>query len=414
MVIQRFRPYFSGQGVQLESLCQALARQGVTSTIVTARRAVGGPTEGRDTPALEDADGYRVVRLRCDVPGLAFTGRATRWWTPIFGFRTERALRRLAPDIDLIHVHGLTDGLFGAWRAARRHDQPILFEMTLLGTDDPVAVSEKRQLFQHWRESIYRRCDGYVAMSEALARRYRESGLPEERLRVIAQGVDTRRYAPADDRAESRRQLGIPGDGPLVAFVGSLIERKGIDVLLAAWERIHAAEPTARLLLVGKDRFPDDPAAERALDTASARLSAGARERVVRTGLTPDPSAHLRAADVFVFPSRREGFGSVIIEAMACALPCVVADLPGITDTIFAEAAGLAAEVTPGCDGFVVPQAAPAALADRALALIRSPELRRAVGARARARALSEFDLDRIAAAYVEWYHACLAMPRAR
>jgi glycosyltransferase involved in cell wall biosynthesis len=362
-----------------------------------------GPVEGRTAPAEERLDGYRVVRLRSDVPGLPFTGRRTRWWTPIFGLRTERALSQLAAEIDLVHVHGLTDGLYGAWRFARREARPILLEMTLLGTDDPIAFGAKANLGQRWRERIYRSCDGYVAMSEALARRYREAGLDEDRLRVIPQGVDTRRFAPGGDRVALRRALDLPVDGPLCVFVGSLIERKGIDVLLTAWARIAAGEPEARLVLVGKDRFPDDPAATAFLERAWNAVPPAARERIVRAGLRDDVSTYLRAADVFLFPSRREGFGTVIIEAMACALPCVVADLPGITDGIFAA---------DGRDGFVVAQDAPEALAERALALLRSAELREAVGEAARTRAVDAFDIDGIAARYVDWYQACLARPR--
>lgn len=407
MVIQRFRPYFSGQGVQVEALCGALARAGVESTIVTARRVAGGPPEGATAAGYERHDGYEVARLRCDVPGLPFTGRRTRWWTPVFGVRTERWLARHTGAIDLVHVHGLTDGLYGAWRFARRAGAPIVLEMTLLGTDDPVAFAANPNTFQAWRERIYRGCDGYVAMSEALARRYRESGLDPERLTVIPQGVDTRRFAPAaaSERAALRARLGLAGagDGPVCVFVGSLIERKGIDVLLAAWARIAAAQPAARLLVVGKDSFGDDPAAAAFLERALGSLTADARARVLRAGLRDDVAPYLRAADLFLFPSRREGFGTVMIEAMACGLACVVAELPGITDTIFAA---------DGRQGLVIAQDAAEALAARTLELLAAPARRAAIGAAARERAVAGFDIDTIAARYVAWYRSILARPR--
>ncbi len=405
MVIQRFRPYFSGQGVQVQALCEALARRGVESTIVTARRVTGGPPAGASAPAHERGDGYAVARLRCDLPCLPFTGARTRWWTPVFGLRTERWLAARVGALDLVHVHGLTDGLYGAWRFARRARVPIVLEMTLLGTDDPVAFAAHPHAFQRWRERIYRGCDGYVAMSEALAGRYRESGLDPDRLRVIPQGVDTRRFAPAAavERAALRARLGLAGDGPLCVFVGSLIERKGIDVLLAAWARIATRQPGARLVLVGKDVSGDDPVAAAFLERALGALGEEARARVVRVGLRDDVAPYLRAADLFLFPSRREGFGTVMIEAMACGLACVVAELPGITDTIFAG---------DGSQGFVVAQEAPDELAGRALTLLGSTELRRALGAAARERAVAAFDIDAIAARYVEWYRWLIAHPR--
>ncbi len=184
----------------------------------------------------------------------------------------------------------------------------------------------------------------------------------------------------------------------MLVFLGSLIERKGIDVLLSAWERIHRANPAASLWLVGRDRFEDDPAAERFLEGCLALLSASARARVRRFGVRDDPERWLRAADVFLFPSRREGFGTAIIEAMACALPCVVAELRGITDYIFSRAPDRVES------GVVVPQADAAALAEAALALLADPARAAAVGTAARERACERFAIGRIAEEYLGWY----------
>jgi len=415
MVIQRFRPYFSGQGVQVEGLCRALARRGVDCTVITARRVADGPVEGRSAPAREQADDYSVRRLRCDVPGFPFTARDTRWWTPVFGLRTYGALLGLRGAVDVIHVHGLTDGLYGAWRFARRARLPIVLELTLAGTDDPLAMRANPQRFQRWRRSMYDRCDGYVAMSAALASRYREAGLPIERLRVIPQGVDTVRFAPGDRRA-ARATLGLDGSsGPVAVFTGSLIERKGIDLLMRAWARIHAELPDARLLLVGKNRFPGEPEVEGALDAAFRALPEPAKASVLAVGLVPDVERYLQAADVFLFPSRREGFGTAIIEAMACGLPCVIGELPGISDFILERGAAQvsAAGGAPPPDGFVVPQESVERLSSVTLELLRSPALRASVGEAARARAATAFDMEQIAASYVAWYGMCRAAAQA-
>ena len=120
-----------------------------------------------------------------------------------------------------------------------------------------------------------------------------------------------------------------------------------------------------------------------------------------------DAERFLQAADVFLFPSRREGFGTAIIEAMACGLPCVVAELPGITDFIFPKPPD-------GAGGVVVPQEDPAALADAALALLAVPERARALGAAARARAAERFGIDAVAEQYLSLYAALLGPGRGR
>jgi glycosyltransferase involved in cell wall biosynthesis len=138
-------------------------------------------------------------------------------------------------------------------------------------------------------------------------------------------------------------------------------------------------------------------------------LSPSALTRVRRLGVRDDAERFLQIADVFLFPSRREGFGTAIIEAMASGVPCVVAALPGITDYIFAAAVerpSAARGAVP--DGLVVPQEDPGALAEAALELLSGPERAAAIGAAGRARVREQFDIERIAEQYLSWYAALL------
>lgn len=388
MVIQRFRPWFSGQGVQVEELARALARRGVESAILTAARAAA--------PATERHRGYRIERLRCDAKPLGSDPSKSRLFSPLFAARVCARLLRL--PIDLVHVHAATDALYAAWLVARLRRIPIVFEMTLLGEDDPLAMAAKTNAFARLRKRIYARSDAYVAISPALASAYEAAGLPRERLWLIPQGVDVARFVPVADRARARGAIGVPADGPLLAFVGSLIERKGVDVLLTAWDEVQRRRPDARLLLVGRRDFSDDPPAREFLDRQLERIRPDARRRIHFAGEVEDTERWLAAADAFVFPSRREGFGTVIVEAMAAGLPCVVAELPGITDFIFA-----------GAEAVVVSGGDAPGLAAATLALLDDPPRAAALGRAARARAVAAFAFDRIAAAYLELYSELVA-----
>lgn len=405
MVIQRFRPQFSGQGVQVEELSKMLARRGVDVTVATAAR-------DKDSLLEEHMDGYRIHRVRCELPGSDSSAIRRRLWPPVFALQTAAYLWKRRREIDLVHVHGVNDALYASWAIGRLCTLPVLFEMTLMGADDPETVRRSRNLFSGLRYAVYRRCDGYVAISPTLARAYLEAGLPAERLVTIPQGVDLDRYAPVDDRGNPRASLGLPLEGPLLVFLGSLVERKGIDVLLAAWERIHAAEPRAHLVLVGRDRFPEDAAAQEFFERYWTSLPATAAANVRRVGVRDDAQRFLQAADVFLFPSRREGFGTAIIEAMACGLPCVVAELSGITDFIFVSAARSASAVSDRVpDGIVIPQDSPAALAEAALHLLAASEHAAKIGLAARTRARERFGLDRIADEYLACYGNLLHVP---
>ncbi len=394
MVIQRFRPYFSGQAVQLEELSAALARRGVDVTIVTAVR-------GSDAPPDESTRGYRVRRLRSDLLG----GPLARWgYGPTFAVRAGLDLRSRRGEIDLVHVHGVNDALYTSWALARSASLPIVLELTLTGADDPRAVRESKARFAARRLAVYGAMDGYVAISPQLESALRSGCEPRVPVTTISQGVDPERFAPPSSPAEGRVRAGV-AEAPVCVLLGTLVERKGIDLLLAAWTTIADRVPAARLLLVGKDRFPEDPAAERFLEQALAAVPAAARERIVRTGVRENPEQLLGAADVFLFPSRREGFGTAIIEAMACGVPCVVADLPGITDFVFGSPigpGGLSTEVP--ADGVVVPQEDAGALASAAVALLADPRRARTIGAAARARVLDRFAIEAVAAQYLAFY----------
>ncbi len=387
MVIQRLRPLFAGQGVQVEVLCRELARRGVRATIVTAGQ---GPN-----PPWEDIDGYRVRRLRADIPLLSRYLRPGRLRSEIFGLRMLSWLLLHGLRSQVIHVHAQTDALYTAWFMARILRRPLIFEMTLMGADDATTFANNSNRLAGIRNAVFRRCDGFVAISPALARAYERAGLPPDKLRLIPQAVDLAEFHPPEDVAAVRHRLGLPDDGPVVAFVGSLIERKGIDVLAKAWKRVHDLHPNATLLLIGADRFDDDPAAAAFLDDHLARLPESARSRVVRLGLRDDVAECLRAADVFAFPSRREGFGTVMIEAMATGLPCVVAELPDITDFIFDSEEE---------SGVVVRQDDAQALGDAVSALLSDRRRAEAIGTAARQRAEDRFSVQRIADDYLAFY----------
>ena len=394
MIIQRFRPEFSGQGIQMEQLCQALARRGIESTVLAATR--GHPS------SWEACDGYRIRRLRADLlPGSA---RNSHLWMPTFGARVLFALLGL-PRPDVVHVHGLHDGLYGAYVFCRWSGVPLVLEMTLMGVDDPATALASRHVFYRARHGAYRGADAYVAMSRAFLPPYASAGMPPDRLHIIPQGVDTRRFRPlaTDERSQVRAEIGCEPAAPVIVFVGSLIERKGIDVLLAAWAIVHERRPDARLVLVGRDAFEPASDERRFLDAQLSRLPPAARDAIRRVGLRDDPERLLGAGDVFAFPSRREGFGSVIIEAMACGVPSVVARLDGITDMIFSAPIESSSEGLG--DGVVVPQDDSLALAGALLDLFNRPEHAARVAGAGLERARTSFSLDEVVApAYARLY----------
>jgi glycosyltransferase involved in cell wall biosynthesis len=226
-----------------------------------------------------------------------------------------------------------------------------------------------------------------VAAEDEADRVVRRYGVPPAKVARIPNPLDpaTVPLVPPD---EARRALGLPPDAPVVVWVGRVdMDTKGIDILVDAWERVRGASggPPATLLLLGTG--PDAPwlheeLRRRGLDDVRWRDEYVLDRSVVGT--------HLSAGDVFVLPSRREGFPVAPVEAMAAGLPVVACDAPGVR-----------AVVGEGRDaaGVVVPRDDPAAVAAALCRYLGDPELAKAVGAAARRRVETTFSLEAVGAA---------------
>lgn len=200
-------------------------------------------------------------------------------------------------------------------------------------------------------------------------------------------GVDLQRFKPGlAVRAAVRNELGVAEDAVLFLYVGRLNRDKGIPELLGAFAINRAKYPQTRLLIVG----PDEESMERLISPGSG---------ILRAGYTDQPERYMAAADVFVLPSHREGFGSTVIEAAACGLPAVASRIYGLTDAVVDGETGLLHE-----RGSVESLAA-------ALAKLSSdPELRRRMGEAARARATKDFAMKDVTRRTLDFYRQALSL----
>jgi glycosyltransferase involved in cell wall biosynthesis len=156
-------------------------------------------------------------------------------------------------------------------------------------------------------------------------------GLADGAVSVIANPIDTEEWKP-QDRKQARAQMGISEDAAVACWHGRIdIRRKGLDILVRAWSQVCEERPEAdlRLLLCGGGAGD-----ERLRELIEA---AGLRGVHWHEGYTTDRAIvrrQLAASDVFVFPSRHEGFAVAPMEAMACGRAVVACDAPGVADLL--------------------------------------------------------------------------------
>jgi glycosyltransferase involved in cell wall biosynthesis len=210
----------------------------------------------------------------------------------------------------------------------------------------------------------------------AVATRHR---LPPGAVTAVSNPIDLREWTPGD-RAAARAALDLPTDVPVACWHGrTQVKQKGLDVLVEAWRLVCAERPGTdlRLLLCGTLRGDRGAAQLRRLIAAADLRGVHWRDEYVTDRAVV--RRNLAAADVFVFPSRHEGFAVTPMEAMACGRPVVACDAPGVAELLDGgERAGVV--VVPREDPKALAAALGRLLDDRALAARLGEAARRAVG----------------------------------
>lgn len=241
--------------------------------------------------------------------------------------RLRRTLRDFAPDV----VHIATEGPLGwsALCACRSLGLPTVSSFhTLFPSYLPAyGLGCLEALAWRYLRWFHNATAMTFCTTPSLRTMLEERGF--ERLQVWSRGVDTKLFHPGLRDADLRRQWGIADDEVVVTYVGRLAAEKNLAELLQAWRAVPA-DARLRLVLVGDG--PLRPALEAAAD-----------RRVIFAGYRQgeDLARHYAAADLFVFPSRTDTFGNVLLEAMASGLPAIAFDVPGPRDIIQHQRTGL-------------------------------------------------------------------------
>ncbi|HEX9761352.1 MAG TPA: glycosyltransferase [Candidatus Acidoferrales bacterium] len=344
-VSQVYHPFgeMGGPAFKVKAIAEHMVRCGhnvtVLATTFDAHRASGS----------QRVVGVEVCYLKPDI-----RYRTTTWNSGVQKFCDSR-LR----EFGVVHIYGLYDLMGPAVaRACRRQGIPYIVEP--LGMTR--AIDRSFFLKAMWHKWIGRdymhAAASVVATSEQEYDELRAEGFPEGKLFLRYNGLDTAEFRSLPPRDAFRLRHNIAGDEPLVLFLSRLIERKGADLLIAAFA--DACPTRGRLVIAGPEGVPGYVAG---LQDVAARC--GVAERVLFTGplFGEEKKEALVAADVFALPSRYENFANVAAESMACGTPVIVTRNCGISTHVEGKA------------GLVIPREIPA-LADALKKLLRNPELR--------------------------------------
>jgi 1,2-diacylglycerol 3-alpha-glucosyltransferase len=391
---ESYLPYLSGVTVATEALARGLDAAGQHALLVVPRPATGArPGSASLDPRGPSPDVAWLPSFQ--VPGPA--PLAYRVPVPI----PSEALRRVtafAPQI--IHAQSpFVSGLM-ARRTARRLQVPLVFTHHTRFGDyrhylGPGAEVGGR-LLETWLHRFWLGCSAVVAPGAELADEIRGSLGPRRRplVTTIATGIETSAIE-ALDAADPRQQAGWPDDSVVVAALGRLAPEKSPELVLEAFALVAAELPAARLLVIGAGPSEGSLRGRAGLPDLAGRVHfAGMRPR-------RDALALLKGSDLFVGASRTETQGLVLNEALACGLPVVALDGPGVADA-----------VRDGTDGKVVAAGPGVGRADRLADAIRGllvDERERSRMAAAALAGAGRFSAETRIGAMVALYRALLA-----
>jgi L-malate glycosyltransferase len=298
---------------------------------------------------------------------------------PVRGFVNPAAVGRLikfaswcrSVDAAIVHTCDLYANIFGLPGAA------LAGVPVRIGNRREILTGDKSPAKLRTQRLAYCAAHAVVANSSAARDQLEREGVRADKLRLITNGLDARRFVPVTPRRDIRR----------IVMVANLRPEKGQDTLLAAAPRILARYPDASFTFVG------DGPRRQALETLTRAL--GITERVRFVGESRDVAPILAGHDLFVLPSRSEAFPNALIEAMATGLPVVATDVGGIPEV-----------VRPGVNGQLVSPDDDQGLADAVLALMDDPAAAAALGRAARADVERHYTIDRMVERFEELYLA--------
>lgn len=287
--------------------------------------AVSSP--GEDLKMVEEREGVRVVELPME-RRISLFKDIRSLWAMIKLIRKEKPwmVYSLTPKAGLVTM--IAGKLCGV---------PVRVHM-FTGLVFPTATGLKRQILM-FTDRLTCFCATVVnPEGEGVKRDLERYHISSKPLTIIGNGningLDMEFYDRTPEVLERAKAYQKEGT-TTYCFVGRIVGDKGINELVSAFKRLHAEHPATRLLLVGPFEDNLDPVSEETRNTIET-LSA-----IEAVGWQSDVRPFLAASDVFVFPSYREGFPNVVMQAGALGLPSIVTDINGSNEIIRNEENGV-------------------------------------------------------------------------
>jgi glycosyltransferase involved in cell wall biosynthesis len=344
-----------GAELHLLTLCRYLKKQDVEIVVACLREEV---KSSRSLRVDFEKEGIKVITLKAD----------SRYDYRFFG-KIARVLTEECPDV--LHTHLPRADLAGAF--ARFLNPSIVWVCS-------VHAIYSEDWSGRWTlpliRCLWRRADAMLCISHAVKDWLTQQGMPSQKARVIHYGIETGKFLQPIVRFGHESNL---NGYKVIGSIGRLEPGKNHECLITAMPQLCKAVPNALLLIAGHDpwRYGET------LRTLIDKLGLSGTVRLV--GFQNDVVSFLNALDVFAFATNSEGFGQVLVEAMAAGKPVVATRIPPLTEI-----------VVEGETGILVERGNAKGFADALTHLLIDPSEQLRMGMRGRERVRQYFTAERM------------------
>ncbi len=284
----------------------------------------------------------------------------------------------------IVHTHTPKAGIVGML-AAKLAGVPIRLH-TVAGLPLLETTGSKRKVLNFVEKLTYALATKVYPNSKGLNNIIlKEKFAPPSKLKVLGKGssngIDSSYFDPSkyseEFKMKLKQDLNIPNANLVFIFIGRLVSEKGINELIQAFSKLHKINPDCSLLLVGPFEQELDPLSQQTLDIIQAH------PEIISVGYKQDVRPYLAISDVLTFPSYREGFPNVVMQAGAMNIPAIVTDINGCNEIISEEKNGL-----------IIPPKNEEALYMAMLRLLEDKSFRRSMTQKAREKITTNYERE--------------------
>ncbi len=308
-----------------EGLAKTLAKMGHTVHVITL--------DFPGAPQYEEVEGVKIHRTSVELGHPSFIA-----WVFIFNHFMEKKIAMISKEVkfDVIHIHDWLVALAGI---ATKHYLRLPLVLTLHSTEvgrtsgfsnpDSYLIDG----VEWWATYESKRV---IVTSNSMKREVEEHfHLPQSKIDVIPNAIDTSKYEVKVDREAVKRRYGIAPDERIVLFVGRLVPQKGVEYLIKATSKIVNSHPNARIVIVGDGWMKDH--------LWNLTISSEHKHKISFLGFLSDSELVelTLSSDVLVVPSVYEPFGIVALEGMAAGVPIVASNIGGLAEIIEHDKTGV-------------------------------------------------------------------------